>query len=801
MLLAEGGDPWAGVVQRGGSGSLDQQWGPDAYGYRAKNQQETGGPTPQWLDIVGLGSQITGLQDDNVVGPLPIGFNFHYYWYDVDEFSVGSNGYIKFSTRGQIASPFVQFPNAAPPNDVVGVYVTDWVFGGATDSSRCYAWSNAVDTLVVAFLNVPAYSGAGSHNFEIILSGVDSSITFQYGDQIGTASGAVAVGIENLSGTVGLNTLFGTHPTSNTAIRFEYPDTVTYTNSSLAVAALQNPLSNGFFVQAGDTVRPWLQIADMGNQPQPACSVSYSIRRLSTGIVASFDTVLGVIEPSDTLTLTPSLRWQAVDTGAYLAEARVSGTFGSNTARTEFHVVTLPGELAYDDGGSDRPSSWTGANRGVAMEFVPPAYPVTVSQTRLYVSSGSGAYDVALFHNDGPNGSPGTEFWRHHFTGATTGWNAIAVPRDSGLIQDGSFFVAYYTPASFQFGVDTTSAQGFSHRCWEFVNSWGQNKFWNIGDLMIRCSLRPIYPPPGPFTRTVPANGATVPWMQGLVRFAWTPSLDPGTTVSYHLNVSSGDYHRTFVTPDTMYYDSLSWFYGGFPRADVTWTVWATNGQDSVQATNGQGFFHLNANHAPGAFSRVAPRDTLQPLAATVVCRWSHSTDVDSDPVRYVFHIEQRPGSYPVAPHDTVTSDTLVTVRIPIPVDPLAVIHNFYWTVRATDIFDTTNASNGEGHFTMDIPAGTGDLSMPLITEYALSSYPNPFNSTAAISYDLPHASTVELRVYNLMGEQVALLQQGYRAPGRYRIEWNAAAQGSGTYFAVLKAGNTTKIQKLLLMK
>jgi hypothetical protein len=318
---------------------------------------------------------------------------------------------------------------------------------------------------------------------------------------------------------------------------------------------------------------------------------------------------------------------------------------------------------------------------------------------------------------------------------------------------------------------------------------------------MIRSSVRLILPPPGLFTRQYPVDGSTVPWMQGLIPFRWTASQDQGATVTYHLTVNSTDYHRTFTTTDTTYSDSLSWFYGGYPLADVTWSVWANNGQDSLQASNGQGLFHLNANHAPGPFTRVAPRDTLIAQNFHVVCSWTHADDADGDPIRYLFHIEQRPGGRAPQPSDTITSDTSVTVTIPFPVDPGLSIHDFYWTVRATDVWDTTNASNGEGHFRMEIPDAAGGTGGLVITDYALRSSPNPFNSIASLTYDIPQASNVELKIFNLSGEQVTVLTQGYRAPGRYRVQWNASSQASGAYFAVLKAGPQTKIQKLMLLK
>lgn len=798
VLLAEGGDPWGVAVRHGGGGSLDQHWGPDAFGYYARNQQESGGPTPLWTDISAYGTRVTGTGDDNAIGPFPIGFTFRYYWYDVNQFWVGSNGYIKFSSRGQLGTPFVQYPNTGPPNDVVGVYTADWVLSGTnpTDSS-CYYWSNFTDTLIVMWKNVAAYLNDGSHNFELILSGVDSSITFQYGTQTGTVT-ADAIGIENLTGSVGLNTLFGTYPTANTAIRFDYPDSITYSSPIVDVVAIQNPLNNGFFMRPGDTLRPWIQIANLGNQTAAQCSVSFNIHHPGGPFLTSFDTALTTIGPLDTVTLRPALNWLAVDTGTYLAQAVTGNWGGSHGLLNELHVVNLPGELHYDDGVSDRQSGWNTAGRAVAMEFVPPAYPTAVTQTRVYFGLASAAYDVSILLNDGPDGTPGTEIWRHHFATSATGWNTVTVPSDSATIQNGSFFVAYWTPSGVQLGFDTTYAQGISHRAWEYINGWGQNKWWNIADPLIRCSLMPIFPPPGPFVRQLPVDGSTIPWMQGLIQFRWTTSHDSGTTVTYRLTVNSGDYHRTFATTDTTYADSLAWFYGGLPHADVTWSVWATNGQDSVQATNGQGFFHLNANHAPGAFLRVAPPDTFLGTSPIITCRWTRSHDVDGDPVGYVFHCEHRPGYWPVHPADTLIGDTSLVLRIDLPI--FATMQHFYWTVFATDGMDTTMASNGEGHFWIDVLAAPGHNG-ELPRELAVRSYPNPFNSVATLTYDIPAASDMELKIFNLAGEEVALLHQGYITPGRYRVEWNASAQASGTYFAVLKAGKQTKIQKLLLLK
>ncbi|MFM7031235.1 MAG: hypothetical protein ACKOX4_01810, partial [Bacteroidota bacterium] len=57
------------------------QGGPDAYGYTWKDSNEPGGPTFNWINITTTGTQVTGLGDDNFVGPFGFIDGFQYYWY------------------------------------------------------------------------------------------------------------------------------------------------------------------------------------------------------------------------------------------------------------------------------------------------------------------------------------------------------------------------------------------------------------------------------------------------------------------------------------------------------------------------------------------------------------------------------------------------------------------------------------------------------------------------------------------------------------------------------------------------
>jgi hypothetical protein len=88
--------------------------------------------------------------------------------------------------------------------------------------------------------------------------------------------------------------------------------------------------------------------------------------------------------------------------------------------------------------------------------------------------------------------------------------------------------------------------------------------------------------------------------------------------------------------------------------------------------------------------------------------------------------------------------------------------------------------------------------------EFELSqNYPNPFNPSTVIEYRLPEACRVILKVYNVLGEEVAVLADEYKAAGSYKATFNTSAKSlaSGIYFYKIIAGNFTQINKMLLLK
>jgi len=110
------------------------------------------------------------------------------------------------------------------------------------------------------------------------------------------------------------------------------------------------------------------------------------------------------------------------------------------------------------------------------------------------------------------------------------------------------------------------------------------------------------------------------------------------------------------------------------------------------------------------------------------------------------------------------------------------------------------------GLFTGDVTIVSADDEQLIPTEIALKqNYPNPFNPSTSIQYTINRRQFVSLKVYDIIGNEVATLVNSEKPSGVYMVEWNAksAAGGlpSGVYFYQLKTGSFVQTKKMLLLK
>jgi hypothetical protein len=110
---------------------------------------------------------------------------------------------------------------------------------------------------------------------------------------------------------------------------------------------------------------------------------------------------------------------------------------------------------------------------------------------------------------------------------------------------------------------------------------------------------------------------------------------------------------------------------------------------------------------------------------------------------------------------------------------------------------------SSSGNYTLEcLLVGTGNQYNELPSSFELSqNYPNPFNPSTIISYSLPVNSDVTLKVFDILGKEVAVLFSGNQNAGKYNVEWNAERLASGIYFYELRAVDYIMVKRMLLVK
>ncbi len=282
-------------------------------------------------------------------------------------------------------------------------------------------------------------------------------------------------------------------------------------------------------------------------------------------------------------------------------------------------------------------------------------------------------------------------------------------------------------------------------------------------------------------------------------RLTWEPSrdLDPQNVARFELWVGN----QPDLSDAELMASNVASFEWPVPYLEMDqawyWTVKATDENTDGTWANDTLCFTTDIPDPPETFSVIEPANDIEitsKLDFPINFIWHPTTDEDMfDSVWYAIEFCTNP-YFDNANTIDMGQDTVFVL------DSLSV-DMWFWRVVARDRYGyETPTENRRMLVTMDVD---DQLASDIPTEFGITAaYPNPFNPTLSVEIALPEAANLQLRMFNVLGEEVAVLSDAWRAAGYHTFSWNASDHASGVYF--LRAdmpGHSQLIRKVMLLK
>ena len=224
-----------------------------------------------------------------------------------------------------------------------------------------------------------------------------------------------------------------------------------------------------------------------------------------------------------------------------------------------------------------------------------------------------------------------------------------------------------------------------------------------------------------------------------------------------------------------------------------------------------------NVQDPPMVFTWVLPdsTDTLNVSKSNTLndytFKWTQSEDVDRDTITYWVNISNNNIQWSTSLGKSTDTTLVISYAAFMGNWPSAFrmlpAATFNLDVYATDGIDTVSGAGGtrnvfiERYGYLDVADGT------LPQSFALHpNYPNPFNPSTSITFDLPEQSNVNLNIYNALGQLVKSYSYNNYPAGSYKVRWNGKnvfgqQLSAGVYIYQLRAGKFVKSRKMILLK
>jgi hypothetical protein len=181
----------------------------------------------------------------------------------------------------------------------------------------------------------------------------------------------------------------------------------------------------------------------------------------------------------------------------------------------------------------------------------------------------------------------------------------------------------------------------------------------------------------------------------------------------------------------------------------------------------------------------------------------SGGTAISLNITRLATCYRMNPGTYTLGRirFNRVDTTGCITLNMRTTVSGFSVVQDSITQWLAPADFDSL-ATIPAGCIRLDFLTGFASNNNEIPSVFKLyNSYPNPFNPSTTIKYDVPTNSFVKMTIYDILGKEVSKLVNQQMSPGRYEIVWDASKYASGTYLYKFEANDFVDIKKMVLIK
>jgi len=410
----------------------------------------------------------------------------------------------------------------------------------------------------------------------------------------------------------------------------------------------------------------------------------------------------------------------------------------------------------------------------------------------------------------------------HVFQNNTTGpWDTLYIENNT-FVDVGTGFIT-----SAKFDRDSLTFEWINHNSFffgkaNFENTWQRQSSYITNNMMWQFDIHPIqyawanfFPGAGPLNR-----------VQGLV---YDDTLRVWTTDTTYTTETLPSQRRHFVEYNSNYRSQGFWDLVSYINQQPGWAtgylydfIPAISFIDSCRETRMYNtkssfpYFFYNNNISdygaenkaddPGFIDQRIYQLTDSALAWATQSAyqvWGHQQNPPATWANYFYRDSSGTGNPTRWPrfNGEYTNSRLMTASIEkLPLGDLN------WFPQAKAIWQANqskimNYILAENESQMNI-TGIEKVNQTLPQSFSLlQNYPNPFNPTTVIQYSIPKSGNVTLKVYNMIGQEVATLVNQEQSAGNYSVNFNASKLASGVYLYRIEAGNFSATKKLMLLK